>query len=139
MDTITTIERGTRPEPTEATRPTSDFMRRLHEALAQSEERRQQVRGGGPEEMPELDRELTMLQGATTSVQTRLADLVAAMTPVLGVKTLTGIADSGEVTDVRRDEQFPIETGYGQRMRNLQRDLSEVEAVLSQLTHGIRA
>lgn len=116
-------------EPT-AARPQSDLQRRIEQAQAEGMERRTKSRNGGPEDMSEVDRELTMASGAIQGVQQRLAELAVKLGPVMPGDTLSRL-QRGDDTLAR--QEFEIATEVGQRVRSLTMEISEIEHALSYL------
>lgn len=118
-----------------AVRAQTDMQRRLEQALSEHAEVRMSVRNGGPDDLPEVERELTMCSGAIHGVQQRVADLAARLMPVMPGDGLTRLLKDIEPgSSLEPDTQ----TEVGQRLRSLQRQMSEIETVLSHLIALVR-
>jgi hypothetical protein len=116
-----------------AVRPTTEFQDRMNRALEERQVARMEG-PGSPDTIPEIQRELTMVQGAMQGVHQRLADLVAVLGPVMPSKQ----ADAIRQIEPLRDDSFEVVTEMGRGLRGVQVDLHEVESVLSLLVHGVR-
>lgn len=120
---------------TTAARPKKTRLQeRLDVALQEYAELLAKQRSGGPNDLSEIDRELTVCVGAIEGVHQRLAELTARLQSVLPghvIAVLTG-EDPGVVRQDRLDE-YEVSTEVGTRLRGLQQEISNVEDALSHL------
>lgn len=122
---------------TTAVRPQTHVQSLIEQETALRMEAREK---GAPGDMPEIDREITMVQGALQGVEQRLAELAARLRPVLDEKTwavLNHGDDNRVLADSTRDDLHP-QSEYGVRLRNVQYEIAAVEHFLSYLGQGVR-
>jgi hypothetical protein len=115
-----------------AARPQTEFQRRLESSQTEGMERASQVRNGGPGDMSEIDRELTMASGALQGVQQRIAELAVKLGPVLPGDTVGRMMQGADFPRKGSDE-FEINTEVGQRIRQVTNQISELEDAVSML------
>lgn len=136
------VERETRArtgaeEP--ATRAATPLQRRIREALEMAEIAEHERRAkGGPDDLGEVDRELTMIEGALEGVRQRVGEVTASVRPVLDEKALAAVLGELEQYQARSDDEWAPRTAVGRRVRGIQTALSEIEAALAYLAQGVR-
>lgn len=109
-----------RREGAVAKRPASELEDRVMRERELESERRLSASSRSPEELGEVDRELTMLRGALAGVQQRVAELCVRVEPVL--RELPG-----PVPPQPFEPGFPVETDLGRRLADVRRQLGELE------------
>lgn len=118
-------------------RSRSDLQRRIAEEIEMGSERRQKLMGGGPDEMPDVWRELLTLQGALMGVEQRIANLAGVLRPVIPDHTVNSLLGEGAERLARPTEEEPA-TEVGARLRAMRDLVSEFEDSLSVLANGVR-
>lgn len=117
------------------TRPMTHLQSRIEQEMSMRMERRGE---GGPHDAPEIDREITMVQGALHGVEQRLGELVAKLQPVMHPKEYAALVSGGDhVMRPDTDDLAPM-TEYGQRIREIQYAVTGIEHALSYLGQGVR-
>lgn len=113
--------------------PKTRLQERLDVALQEYAELLAKQRSGGPVDLSEIDRELTVCDGAIEGVHQRLAELTARLQPVLPSHVIAVL--TGEDPGVRQDplDEYEVSTEIGTRLRGLQREISSVASALSHL------
>lgn len=108
----------------EPTRGRSELQERL---MRQLEETTEMKRSGSPEDMPEIERELVIIEGALQGVEQRVAEALAHLRRVIPDMHLEKAihAEPGQLR-----QAGPLETHYGRRLSRVSQRLSEVEAML---------
>lgn len=115
----------------------SELQDRVLQALEMASSVSLEQHAGSPDMVPEIERELTMLEGALQGVYQRVGEVVAACESVLTTRALNAICEEQPARPPSEDA-FAIETSLGRRLRELQYRLTEIEHALSYLGNGIR-
>lgn len=125
--------------PADKARPQTELQRRVRDALEMHDavegERRAK---GGPDDLGELDRELTMIEGALQGVYQRFGETVAAVRPVLDPKALHALLEAEPHSLHSTVDSLAPRTVVGERVRRLQYALSELEQALAFVGNGVR-
>lgn len=98
---------------------------------------RRERRDEAPDRVPEIDREITMIQGALQGIEQRVGELAAALHPVLDPKTWAALTH-GDIERMAVSDELAPTTEYGERLRRIQYEISALEATLSYLSQGVR-
>lgn len=92
---------------------------------------------GGPDDLGEIDRELTMATGALEGLYQRIGALAAVLGPVMPAGLVQKLLDQpGRVND--EHEEHEVFTELGQRVAQIRRAISECEDVLGSLVVHVR-
>lgn len=83
-----------------------------------------------PEEMPELQRELTILAGASQGMLIRAKELHEKLLPII-----RQYPESADRTEPGKDSAFPTYTPLGNQMRQIYSTMQEAEDIISTLIH----
>lgn len=120
-----------------AARPQTDLQRRLESELQMHHEVRSKRReSGGPDDMSEIDRELTMATGALEGLYQRIGTLAAALQPVLNPNTVGQLIDGPGRVDPR--DAYETNSEVGQRIAKITRAIAECEDVVGSLAVNVR-
>lgn len=108
-----------------------DLFRFLHESRKSLEEQDLQA----PDQIPDLRRELVMLDGALTSVEKRTAELAARLTPVLtdsdSLVKMTSAARSERPKEMRPASDLAL------RVSGFQERLGQLETFIDVMTNRL--
>ena len=120
-----------------APRPQTPIQSRIEQETAL---RYEAAEKGTPEEMPEISREITMCMGALEGVNQRLAELVARLKPAMDERAWQNInhGDDGLIPARSTEDHLAPQSEYGQRLRQTQHAIGDIENVLSYLLQGVR-
>lgn len=112
------------------------LQQRIVSELEMHAEGAQKRRAGGPDDMTEIDREFTMLEGALEGVYQRVGTLVGVLLPVADEALVARI----QSPDARvLNDHFQITSTFGHRLRELHGRINELEDVLSTIVSSVRA
>lgn len=95
-------------------------------------------RSGSPEELPEIERELTMLTGAMEGLYQRLGALAAVLTPVLDPGTHEYLMTQGQGRPLGSASDFEIVTPVGQHIAKISMAIGQCEDALGALVARVR-
>lgn len=116
--------------------PLNEMQERIRAAYEEYDEIGRQ--DGGPDDTPEVKREAMMLSGAVQGVQQRVAELAAALRPILGLQVTNQlVAPTGPKPST--PENWKLDTQVGVDLRSIQNRISEIEDTLGILLSGVRS
>lgn len=125
-----------RPEKAQPKRALTNLQKRIEDEvqmhLQADMERREK---GGPNDLSEVDRELTMCVGALEGLYQRLGALAAKLGPVMPGGTVASMTQGPGRVD---SHDFEVTTEVGQRINALHRSISEIEDALGVLVAQVR-
>lgn len=90
---------------------------------------------GGPEGWPELARELTMQRGALSGVQRRVAELIAAIQPVM-CRTVEELVSSDRAVPEKPAPE--VSTDVARIVREITDELGELENLVGAAANALR-
>lgn len=127
---VTSVRGESPPKP-----PQTDLQRRLDSELQMYQEslmaRREK---GGPDDLGEVDRELTMAAGALEGLYQRIGALAATLGPAMPA----GLVQELLHQPGRASDEPEVFTQVGQRIAQIRRAISECEDVLGALVVNVR-